>query len=163
MKKILQKENIEKSEENVSRSTSNGMKNKIPIIIIIVGLVIGLGIIFIGGSKGNNTNTNGTNNVVQGSTDNIEVKDGVQYITVNVKGGYSPRVTTAKAGIPTKLIMKTNGTYDCSAALRVSSVGFQKVLPNTGEETIDLGTPVAGVPTRGVCGMGMYSFVVNYE
>ena len=136
------------------------MKNKTGLIIIIAGLVIGLGIIFLGGAKGNNTNTG---NVVQGSTDNIVVKDGVQYITVNVKGGYSPRVTTAKAGIPTKLIMKTNGTYDCSASLRIGSVGFQKILKNTGEETIDLGTPVAGVPTRGVCGMGMYSFVVNYE
>jgi plastocyanin domain-containing protein len=136
------------------------MKNKIPLIIIIAGLLIGLGIIFLGGSKGNNTSAN---NVAQGSTDNIVVKDGVQYITVNVKGGYSPRVTTAKAGIPTKLIMKTNGTYDCSASLRIGSVGFQKVLQNTGEETIDLGTPKAGVPTQGVCGMGMFSFVVNYE
>lgn len=139
------------------------MKNKTPIIIIIIGIVIGLGIIFLGGAKGNNTNGTNTNNTAQGSTQNIEVKDGVQYITVNVRGGYSPRVTTAKAGIPTKLIMKTNGTYDCSAALRIGSVGFQKILQNTGEETIDLGTPVAGVPTRGVCGMGMYSFVVNYE
>jgi plastocyanin domain-containing protein len=136
------------------------MKNKTSIIIIIAGLILGLGIIFLGGTKGNNVNTN---NVTQGSTQNIEVKDGVQYITINAKGGYSPRVTTAKAGIPTKLIVKTNGTYDCSSSLRIGSVGFQKVLPNTGEETIDLGTPVAGVPTRGVCGMGMYSFVVNFE
>jgi plastocyanin domain-containing protein len=136
------------------------MKNKTPIIIIIAGLVLGLGIIFLGGAKGNNINTN---NVTEGSTQNIEVKDGVQYITINARGGYSPKVTTAKAGIPTKLIVKTNGTYDCSAALRISSVGFQKILQKTGEETIDLGTPVAGVPTRGVCGMGMYSFVVNFE
>lgn len=136
------------------------MKNKTPIIIIIAGLVLGLGIIFLGGAKGNNVKTN---NVTQGSTQNIEMKDGVQYITVNAKGGYSPRITTAKAGIPTKLIMKTNGTYDCSAALSIRSVGFQKILAKTGEETIDLGTPVAGVPTRGVCGMGMYSFVINFE
>lgn len=138
------------------------MKNKTPLIIIIAGIVIGLGIIFIGGNKGGNTTVN-TNNVTQGSTQNIEMKDGVQYITVNAKGGYSPRITTAKAGIPTKLIMKTNGTYDCSAALSIRSVGFQKILAKTGEETIDLGTPVAGVPTRGVCGMGMYSFVINFE
>lgn len=139
------------------------MKNKSATIIIIAGLVIGLGIIFIGGSKGNDTNGTNTNNTTQGSTQNIEVKDGVQFITVNAKGGYSPKVSTAKAGIPTKLIMKTDGTYDCSAALRIGSVGFQKILKNTGEEIIDLGTPVAGVPTRGVCGMGMYSFVVNFE
>jgi plastocyanin domain-containing protein len=136
------------------------MKNKIPIIIITVGLIIGIGIIFVGGAKGNNTNA--TNNTSVSSTQNIEIKDGIQYITVNAKGGYSPRVTTAKARIPTKLIMKTDGTYDCSASLRIGSVGFQKVLQNTGEETIDLGTPQSG-PIRGVCGMGMYSFVINFE
>lgn len=138
------------------------MKNKTGIIIIIAGLVIGLGIIFIGGNKGGNTTVN-TNNVIQGSTQNIEMKDGVQYITINAKGGYSPRVTTAKAGIPTKLIVKTDGTYDCSAALSIRAVGFQKILQKTGEETIDLGIPTAGVPIQGVCGMGMYNFALNFQ
>jgi plastocyanin domain-containing protein len=135
------------------------MKNKIPLIIIAIALVIGIGLIFIGGTKGNKTNTN---IAPAGSTQNIEVKNGIQYITINAKGGYSPRITTAKAGIPTKLIVKTNGTFDCSASLRIGSVGFQKVLQNTGEETIDLGTPKTG-PLQGVCGMGMYNFVVNFE
>jgi len=136
------------------------MKNKTPLIIIIAGIVIGLSIIFLGGAKGNNT---GINNVTQSSTQNIEIKNGIQYITIDAKGGYSPKVSTAKAGIPTKLIMKTNGTYDCSAALVVKSVGYQKILPKTGEEIIDLGTPEAGIPIRGVCGMGMYSFLINFE
>ena len=160
MKKDVQKENIENKDKNVSRSTSNGMKNKTPLIIISLGLIIGIGLIFTSGTKVNNTNNNFAST---GSTQNIEIKDGIQYITISAKGGYSPRVSTAKAGIPTKLIVKTDGTYDCSASLRIGSVGFQKVLPNTGEETIDLGTPIAGVPTQGVCGMGMYNFVVNFE
>jgi plastocyanin domain-containing protein len=138
------------------------MKNKIPIIIISLGLIIGIGIIFIGGSKVKNNDTNTDNGSVE-QVQNTEIKDGVQYITINAKGGYSPKVSTAKAGIPTKLIMKTNGTYDCSVALVVKSVGYQKILPKTGEEIIDLGTPKAGIPTRGVCGMGMYSFLINFE
>lgn len=137
------------------------MKNKTALIIITIGLVIGIGIIFIGGSKGN-SNTN-TNNPSTNSIQNVEVKDGIQYITINAKGGYSPQSSTAKAGIPTKLIVKTNGTFDCSAALSIQSIGFQKILSRTGEETIDLGTPVAGTPIRGVCGMGMYSFLINFE
>ncbi|MFA5773551.1 MAG: cupredoxin domain-containing protein [Candidatus Paceibacterota bacterium] len=132
--------------------------NKTALVIIIVGLVIGIGIIFIGGSRGNN-NTNTTKNT---QVKNTEIKDGTQYITIDAKGGYSPKISTAKAGIPTKLIVKTNGTYDCSAALRISSIGFQKILKNTGEEVIDLGTPKAG-PFQGVCGMGMYSFNVEFE
>lgn len=142
--------------------------NKTAIIIIIVGLVIGLGIIFLGGVKGNNSGNNkqnktNTNEISTNTVENSVIKDGIQYITIDAKGGYSPRVSTAKAGIPTKLIVKTNGTYDCSAALSIKSVGFQKILARTGEETIDLGTPVAGTPIRGVCGMGMYNFVVNFE
>ncbi len=129
--------------------------NKIVYIIITIALVIGIGIVFLGGSK-NNTETGG-------SVQNVEIRDGVQYVTVNAKGGYSPKVSTAKAGIPTKLIVKTDGTYDCSASLVIRSVGFQKILAQTGEEVIDLGTPKAGQPLQGLCGMGMYSFVVNFN
>ena len=126
-----------------------------------------IGIIFFGNKKVDNVadkiNKDSTSKENSEQIENVEVKDGVQYVTINAKGGYSPRITTAKAGIPTKLIMKTDGTYDCSASLRIGSVGFQKILQNTGEENIDLGVPVAGVPTQGVCGMGMYNFVVNFE
>ncbi|MFA6251295.1 MAG: hypothetical protein WC603_01560 [Candidatus Paceibacterota bacterium] len=134
-------------------------QNKTALIIIIVGIVVSVGIVFMGGLK----TKNNADNVQTEQVNNIEIKDGIQYITINAKGGYSPRVSTAKAGIPTKLIMKTNGTYDCSASLVVKSVGYQKILPKTGEEIIDLGIPETGVPTRGVCGMGMYSFLINFE
>ncbi|MEK7621636.1 MAG: cupredoxin domain-containing protein [Patescibacteria group bacterium] len=129
--------------------------NKTSSIIITLALVVGFGIIFWGGSK-NNTETGG-------SAQNVEIKDGVQYITINAKGGYSPKVSTAKAGIPTKLVLKTDGTYDCSASLVIRSVGFQKILAQTGEEVIDLGTPKIGQPLQGLCGMGMYSFLINYD
>ena len=125
--------------------------NKTVSIIITLGLVIALGIIFIGGGA---KNTPGHN---------VAIKDGVQYVTINARGGYSPRVSTAQADIPTKLIMKTNGTYDCSASLLVRSAEFQQILPQTGETEIDLGIPKAGVPVQGVCGMGMYSFQVDFE
>ncbi len=129
--------------------------NKTAYIIITLALVIGIGIVFLGGSK-NNTDTGG-------SVQNVEIKDGIQYITVNAKGGYSPKVSSAKAGIPTKLIMKTDGTYDCSASLVIRSVGFQKILAQTGEEVIDLGTPKAGQPLQGLCSMGMYNFSINFN
>lgn len=131
--------------------------NKTTSIIITLALVVGLGIIFLGGSKDNiNTATNEAG-------ENSEIKDGVQYITVNARGGYSPKVSMAKAGIPTKLIVKTNGTYDCSASLVIRAVGFQKILSQTGEEVIDIGIPKAGEPLQGVCGMGMYNFLINFS
>ncbi len=131
--------------------------NKTVSIIITLALVAGIGIVFMGGSK-SKTDTEGSAQAVQ----NVEVRDGIQYITIDAKGGYSPQVSTAKAGIPTKLIVKTNGTYDCSASLVIRSVGFQKILAQTGEEMIDIGTPKSGEPLQGVCGMGMYSFSINF-
>lgn len=92
---------------------------------------------------------------------NVEIRDGVQYVTVTAKGGYSPRVMEIKGGLPTKLVVKTDGTYDCSASLVVRSVGFQKILQPTGEEVIDLGTPKSGDKVQGVCGMGMYNFQIK--
>lgn len=92
---------------------------------------------------------------------NVEIRDGVQYVTVTAKGGYSPRVMEIKGGLPTKLVVKTDGTYDCSASLVVRSAGFQKILQPTGEEVIDLGTPKSGEKVQGVCGMGMYNFQIK--
>jgi plastocyanin domain-containing protein len=92
---------------------------------------------------------------------NVEIREGVQYVTVTAKGGYSPRVTEIKGGLPTKLVVKTDGTYDCSASLVIRSVGFQKILQPTGEEVIDLGTPKSGEKVQGVCGMGMYNFQIK--
>jgi plastocyanin domain-containing protein len=125
--------------------------NKIASIIITLGLVVAIGIMFVGGGKNSE------------SVQNVEIRDGVQYITINAKGGYFPRESVARAGVPTKLIVETDGTYDCSASLVVRSAGFQKLLPQTGETEIDIGIPKAGVPLQGVCGMGMYSFNVDFQ
>ncbi len=133
--------------------------NKTASIILTLALVVGIGIVFIGGSKSKDS----ANSVSGQSAQNVEIKDGVQYITIDAKAGYSPKVSTAKAGIPTKLIVKTNGTYDCSASLVIRSLGYQKILPQTGEDTIDIGTPTAGQPLQGVCGMGMYNFLINFS
>lgn len=131
--------------------------NKTASIIITLGLVVGIGILFFGSSK------NDTGSVSNQAMQNVEVRDGVQYVTIEAKGGYSPKVSTAKAGIPTKLIVKTDGTYDCSSSLVIRSVDYQKVLPQTGEEIIDVGTPEAGTPLQGTCSMGMYNFVINFS
>ena len=130
--------------------------NKTVSIIITFALVIGIGIVFFGQSR-KDTDSTGAQ-----SAQNVEIRDGVQYVTINARGGYSPKVSTAQANVPTKLVVKTNGTYDCSAALVIRSIGYQKILPQTGEEVIDLGAPQAG-KLQGLCSMGMYSFAVNFK
>jgi plastocyanin domain-containing protein len=130
--------------------------NKIALSIITIGLIIGIGIIFLGSKGSDNT---ASTQAIQ----NVEVRDGIQYVTIDAKGGYSPRVSSAQADIPTKLIVKTNGTYDCSSALVIRSIGYQKTLPQTGEEIIDIGTFKAGSSMQGMCSMGMYNFSVNFN
>lgn len=106
--------------------------------------------------------SNGNSDTASGA-DNSVIKDGVQYVTITARGGYSPRQSSAQGGVPTKLIVKTNGTYDCSAALVIHSLNYRKMLPNTGDTIIDAGTPKAGDTLEGVCGMGMYSFAITFK
>lgn len=125
------------------------------IISIIVSVVLIGGTLYFVSDR----STSSGGEVLQ--SQNVEVRDGVQYVTIIAKSGYSPRVTEIKGGIPTKLVVKTDGTYDCSASLAVRSVGFQKILQPTGEEIIDLGTPKSGEKVQGVCSMGMYNFQIE--
>lgn len=129
--------------------------NNTASIIIALALVAGMGIVFWGLPKSNSGATDG-------SAHNVEMKDGVQYVTIHARGGYSPEVSVASADVPTKLIVTTNGTYDCSASLVIRSIGYQKILPNTGEEIIDLGTPQTGT-IQGTCSMGMYNFSIHFR
>jgi len=124
----------------------------IVVSIIAISVVIAGFILFSGGAK----------NVDQ-PINNVSMVDGRQIITINAKGGYSPRVTTAKAGIPTVIKMNTQGTFDCSSALRIPSLNYQTNLPLSGQTLIDVPAQTAGTTMQGVCSMGMYSFAINFN
>ncbi len=89
--------------------------------------------------------------------------DGKQIIEISVKGGYSPKVSTAKAGVPTVIRLITNNTFDCSSSISIPSIGYRKNLPRTGTTDVDVPVQIAGTKLHGSCSMGMYSFVVNFE
>jgi Cu+-exporting ATPase len=93
---------------------------------------------------------------------NISIENGKQIIDITAKGGYSPRVSTAKAGIPTIIRFHTTGTFDCSSAVRIPSMGVSQFLPPTGTTDIAINNPQAG-PLQGMCGMGMYPFQIVFE
>lgn len=136
------------------------MSKTTSIIIAVLVLVGSWYFVFRGSNPGaQNSGTSGST----ASAENSEIKDGIQYVTITAKGGYSPKLSTAQAGIPTKLIIKTKGTFDCSSALVIKSLGYRDMLPNTGETEIPAGTPQVGDVIQGVCGMGMYSFAVNFK
>lgn len=88
-------------------------------------------------------------------------EDRVQRIVVTVSDtGYSPAVVRVKAGVPTQLTFRTNGTQGCTRSLVVPSLKVGRQLPATGDSTLDLGELAAG-RLRYTCGMGMYSGTVE--
>jgi len=96
------------------------------------------------------------------SANNVTVIDGKQIIEIRAKGGYQPRKSIAKAGIPTILRFNTNGTFDCSSSVRIPSMNISKMLPQTGSTDIDIGNPQVAI-LKGMCGMGMYPFEVDFQ
>ena len=89
--------------------------------------------------------------------------DGKQFIDITAKGGYSPRIVTAKAGVPTVLRVSTDGTFDCSASIVVPKLSYQKILQPTGTEDIEIRAEQAQGTLQGLCGMGMYNFQIQFK
>ncbi len=138
------------------------MKKNIRIIGAIILLAIaalGAGMYF--GARTNNASRNiPAKSVVK--NDAVDT-DGKQIIEISVKGGYAPKVSTAKAGVPTVIRLITDNTFDCSSAVSIPSIGYHKNLPRTGTTDVDVPAQTAGTKLRGACSMGMYNFVVNFE
>lgn len=95
--------------------------------------------------------------------ENVRIVNNQQIIALEAKGGFSPTTSVAKAGIPSILQISTNGTYDCSSAISIPSLGYRKNLPATGVENIEIPAQEAGTTINGTCSMGMYSFSISFE
>lgn len=89
----------------------------------------------------------------------VTVADGHQEVVVTASsGGYSPRNTEIKAGIPTTLVVRSEGAAGCVRSFVIGDA--EMVLPVSGDTRIDLGTPSAG-ELRYACGMGMYTGTIT--
>ena len=127
---------------------------KSTIISIFVALaIVGVAIFFSSGnfSSGGNQKASSV------------IENGKQYIDITASGGYYPRQITAKAGMPSTIRMRTNGTFDCSSFLVIPSLGYRSNLPQSGVTEIELPAKSAGEVVRGTCGMGMYGFSIIFE
>jgi plastocyanin domain-containing protein len=130
------------------------MKNTITYIAIVL-IIIGVFFIFTKGSpKAANENV--------ASVDNVTIENGVQIVEIKAKGGYNPRTSVAKAGLPTILRFNTDGTFDCSSSVRIPSLNVSKSLPISGLTDIELPSSSAGT-LSGTCGMGMYPFEIIFQ
>ncbi len=94
---------------------------------------------------------------------NVSQDSDRQIILIQAKGGYAPRLTTAKAGVPTILRVETNATFDCSSALRIPALGYSGNLPPSGTTDIEVPAQTAGTTLKALCSMGMYNFSIDFK
>lgn len=88
----------------------------------------------------------------------ISIINGQQVIDLTAKGGYSPKDIQVKSGIPIKLRVITQNTFDCSSAFRIPKLNIFKGLPPSGVTEFDLPALQSGEVLPGNCSMGMYRF-----
>ncbi len=129
------------------------MKSTI-ISILITLCIIGAAILFVGGA--------GSVTDVASDANNVSVVDGKQIIEIRAKGRYYPYISVAQAGIPTIIRFTTSGTFDCTSVVRIPSMDITKNLPQSETTDIDIGSPQPGI-FEGTCGMGMYSFEIDFQ
>ncbi|MCF7864933.1 MAG: cupredoxin domain-containing protein [Candidatus Pacebacteria bacterium] len=127
-----------------------------PTIISILVAVVLIGGAFAFTRKSND------NSPVVANANNVTMVDGKQIVEISAKGGYQPRKSIAKAGVPTIIRFDTNGTFDCSSSVRIPSMNISKSLPQTGTTDIDVGSQEIAT-LQGTCGMGMYPFEVEFK
>lgn len=127
---------------------------KSTIISILIAIVFITGSFYLV-----NRNSSSVNENI--NVDNVSMVDGKQIIDIDARGGYLPRVSQAKAGVPTIIRFNTKNTFDCSASIRIPSMKISKMLPNTGSTDIYIGIQESG-RFRGSCGMGMYPFEIEF-
>lgn len=130
--------------------------SNLPIIIALL-VIVGIVLMFIVMSlPSGDTST-------QTGPQTATVENGKQIIKVTARGGYNPSVINAQSGIPTTLRLKTENTFDCSAAFAIPSLGINKMLPLSGVTDIEIPVQKAGSQLIGTCAMGMYSFKMIFS
>lgn len=90
-----------------------------------------------------------------------QVNNGFQEVTIKVNStGYVSSANTIKAGVPVRLKLVTNNTQGCSRAFTIPSLNISKILPQTGEETLEF-TPSQAGSLVYTCSMGMFTGRLN--
>lgn len=133
------------------------------LAVLLVTLLVGAALLFGGGGEAGTGSARGTAGKTTANVGEAIMEDGVQYIDIEARGGYTPRTTRAQAGVPTVIRMTTDSTYDCSLALVIRDLEYQNFLPQTGVTEIEVPADKAQGTLRGMCSMAMYHFEVEFE
>jgi plastocyanin domain-containing protein len=125
---------------------------------ILTGVFLFVALILVISSKAGNSGANNSGNNAAA----VHMEDGKQVIEITAKGGFKPSNITAKSGTPTIIRMKTSSTFDCSSYIVISAIGVRESLPASGSRDYQVPAQASGSTINGSCGMGMYSFKINF-
>lgn len=95
--------------------------------------------------------------------ENVGYVDDEQHIAITARGGYFPARTIADADVKSRLLVYTDGTYDCSSALTIPALGYSNYLPANGVTEIVVPPQSSGTTLQGLCTMGMYRFAIDFK
>ncbi|WKZ30525.1 MAG: cupredoxin domain-containing protein [Candidatus Dojkabacteria bacterium] len=143
---------------NMTMSSVNSRGIAIIIVATFLSVILGTYVFFSVSSAGR-----GENIGQDTALETVYIReDGVQIVEIKTKGGFSPSQIEAKAGVPTLLRFKTSGTFDCSAALTIPSLGVHQTLPPTADTDIEVVSQDSGAEIIGGCSGGTYGFRVVF-
>ncbi|MFK0045911.1 sulfite exporter TauE/SafE family protein [Streptomyces sp. NPDC090741] len=87
---------------------------------------------------------------------------GRQIITLTVTDFYAPTQFTAKAGVPTTLVLHGKDSGGCARAFTIPELGVQEIVKRDGDADVDLGTRKPGT-LRFTCAMGMQTGAIEFK
>lgn len=135
---------------------NNNDKIKLIISFFLILLVVFIAVNSYLLEKSNNSS------LINQITNNVTLKEQVQYITIESGGGFKPEVTIAKSGIKTILTLKNNGKLDCSNSVKIPDLGIQNdLIELNGKNEYEISNPKEG-EFNGSCAMGMYDFKIKF-
>ncbi|MCY0950664.1 sulfite exporter TauE/SafE family protein [Streptomyces sp. H27-S2] len=87
---------------------------------------------------------------------------GQQILTLTVTDFYETTQFTAKADVPTTLVLHGKDSGGCARAFTIPELGVQEIVKRNGDTTVDLGTRKAGT-LRFTCAMGMQTGSIDFK
>lgn len=87
---------------------------------------------------------------------------GNHAIVLTVTDFYEPTAFTAKAGVPTTLILRGKDSGGCARAVTIPELGVQEIAKRDGDINIDLGTRKPGKLIFS-CAMGMQGGQIDFK
>ncbi|MEU0350899.1 sulfite exporter TauE/SafE family protein [Streptomyces sp. NPDC006237] len=87
---------------------------------------------------------------------------GKQTVVLTVTDFYEPTAFTAKAGVPTTLVLRGKDSGGCARAFTIPELGVQEIVKRDGDTRVDLGTREPGT-LRFSCAMGMQTGQITFQ